>query len=182
MFDLEKIIASIPDHDQALRECGRESIPVILAACETYGVVQPNRVAYLLATAEHESRLGYWMEELASGWDYEGWAEELGNTEPGDGPKFKGRGFVQLTGRRNYADWSDRLGLDLISNPEQVSEPTIAAKVLVQGSLLGTFTGYTLGGFFSDSVTDFYGARRIINGLDRANHIASIAQAYLNVL
>jgi predicted chitinase len=94
-------------------------------------------------------------------------------------PRFKGRGFVQLTGRINYADWSRRLNLDLLTYPEQVAEPAIAAQVLVVGMRDGTFTGVSLTDYLGE---DFYTARKIINGLDCADRIAAIAQDYLRVL
>lgn len=175
-FNLDRIIGSIPFPD--IRAAARISVPLILAECNTSQVSSLAQIAYILATAEHESHLGNWMEEFASGWEYEGWSD-LGNTEPGDGPRFKGRGFVQLTGRANYTAWSNRLNLDLIAHPEQAAQPDIAAKILVQGMRDGSFTGVSLTDYLGD---DFYNARRIINGTDRAQRIAAIAQEYLNVL
>jgi len=55
----------------------------------------------------------------------------LGNTEPGDGERFRGRGFVQLTGRRRYKEYGDKLHVDLVNNPELASDPTIAASFLL---------------------------------------------------
>jgi predicted chitinase/biotin carboxyl carrier protein len=67
------------------------------------------------------------LEEYADGTQYEG-REDLGNTEPGDGARFKGRGFIQLTGRSNYEAAGQALGLDLVGNPELASDPNVAAK------------------------------------------------------
>ena len=58
--------------------------------------------------------------------------EDLGNTQPGDGPRFRGRGYVQLTGRSNYKQIGDQIGSDLIGNPELANDPTIAGKILAQ--------------------------------------------------
>lgn len=58
-------------------------------------------------------------------------AKLLGNKFPGDGAKFKGRGYVQLTGRFNYTDASKDLGIDLVNNPDQAADPDIAAKIAV---------------------------------------------------
>lgn len=54
----------------------------------------------------------------------------LGNTQPGDGPRFKGRGFVQITGRENYTKAGKAIGVDLCAEPDRANEPEIAAKVL----------------------------------------------------
>jgi predicted chitinase len=58
--------------------------------------------------------------------------QDLGNTQPGDGPRFRGRGYVQLTGRSNYKQIGDQIGADLIGNPELANDPTIAGKILAQ--------------------------------------------------
>lgn len=178
-FDLDRIVSSIPYSH--IRPYARTSIPIILTEATKAGIVDKGQLAYILATAFHESHLGRLMEEFASGWAYE-WRRDLGNVQRGDGPKYKGRGFVQITGRRNYSDWSRRLGIDLINNPEKALEPEIAAKILVQGSRDGTFTGRKLEDDISGVKRDYYNARRIINGLDRATEIAAIAQNFYRVL
>lgn len=178
-IDLDKVISSIPYPD--VRSYAWDSIPLIIRAAEAANVTDKGQIAYILATAEHESRLGQWMEEFASGWAYE-YRSDLGNTQYGDGPRYKGRGFVQITGRRNYADWSKRLGIDLVGSPTLAQDWEIAAKILVIGARDGTFTGYRLSHFISGATRDFRGARRIINGLDRAGLIAAIAEEYYRVL
>ncbi|MBO1348063.1 MAG: peptidoglycan-binding protein [Hormoscilla sp. GUM202] len=178
-LNLDRIIASIPYRE--LHPYAWESIPLILRSCDINGVIDLGQIAYILATAEHESRLGQWMEELASGWAYE-WRSDLGNNRSGDGPRYKGRGFVQITGRRNYTDWSGRLGIDLVNVPEKAAEPDLAAKILVIGMRDGTFTNHRLGQYIWGSRRDFYNARRIVNRLDRAAHIAAIAEEYYRVL
>jgi peptidoglycan hydrolase-like protein with peptidoglycan-binding domain len=178
-FDLNKIITSISD--PTIRSFARNSVTLILEECLANNVKLPAQIAYVLATAQHESRLGDWMEEFASGIDYE-FREDLGNTQKGDGPRYKGRGFVQLTGRRNYTDWSSKLNLDLVNNPEKVMEFPIAAKILVIGMRDGTFTGERLGQDIGDKVVDFVGARRIVNDQDRAQDIADIANRFLTAL
>ena len=125
--------------------------------------------------------MGYWMEEIASGSAYEG-RSDLGNTQPGDGVRFKGRGYVQITGRTNYQKYSSILGFDLTGNPELVENPEIAVQILIDGMQYGRFTGVGLSRYINDHKTDFYNARRIVNGTDRANAIADIAYKYLNVL
>jgi hypothetical protein len=121
------------------------------------------------------------MEEYASGAAYEA-RKDLGNTQNGDGRRFKGRGFVQLTGRANYADWSARLDMDLIANPGLVKQRDIAARICVEGMMLGTFTGLGLSRYISDDRADYQGARRVVNGTDRASMIAGYAVQFLDAL
>ncbi len=61
--------------------------------------------------------------EYASGNAYEGNIASLGNTQPGDGPKFKGRGFVQITGRKNYQLYTNLLGIDFVGHPDLAADP-----------------------------------------------------------
>lgn len=178
LFNLDEIFSVVLN---SMLPYAEESIPLILAEIQASGITDPAQIAYILATTEHESRLGQWMEELSNGWQYEG-RVDLGNIYPGDGPRYKGRGYVQITGRNNYTDWSDRLGIDLVNFPDRASEPEIAATILVQGMRDGTFTGWALNDFINDREQDFEGARRIVNGTDRARDIAQIADIYLTAL
>ncbi|NEP01231.1 MAG: LysM peptidoglycan-binding domain-containing protein [Symploca sp. SIO2E9] len=177
-FDLDQILDSV---DPSILPYAQDSIPLILAQIEQSGITDQAQIAYILATAEHESHLGRWREELSDGWQYEG-RQDLGNIHPGDGPRFKGRGYVQITGRSNYQYWSNILGIDLVNHPERASEPEIAAKILVQGMSDGAFTGVSLDDYINNSQLDFYNARRIVNSLDRASEIAAIAEDYLRIL
>ncbi|MGD1902736.1 MAG: peptidoglycan-binding protein [Geitlerinemataceae cyanobacterium] len=178
-YDIDKIVASIPYPN--VREYARTSIPLLFDACDTFGVTDTNQIAYILATTEHESMMGQWMEEFASGQAYE-WREDLGNIYWGDGPRYKGRGYVQITGRTNYKRWSQLLGVDLVGQPHLASEPDLAAQIVVQGMRDGEFTGHTLDEHINENKQDFYNARRIVNWLDRAEHIAAIARAYVRVM
>lgn len=90
------------------------------------------QMAYVFASAQHETDQGKTMFEYASGNAYEGNVKSLGNTEPGDGPLFKGRGFVQITGRKNYKKYSDILGIDLIASPDLAADPANSAKTTVR--------------------------------------------------
>ncbi len=179
LFYSDRLVASLPDG--GMRRYAASSIPLILEECQRDGVVDLGQIAYILATARHESRLGQWMLEFASGAAYEG-RSDLGNTQPGDGVRYKGRGFVQITGRLNYTRWSDRSGLDLLGNPKLTEEYNIAAIILVLGMRDGSFTGHKLDDYISGDRRDFVNARRIVNGMDKAQLIAGYARDFLKVM
>lgn len=157
------------------RSAASTSFPLICSECQRQGVTDKQQVAYILATTVHESGAGKNMTEFASGQAYEG-RSSLGNTQSGDGPRFKGRGFVQVTGRRNYQQWSRKLGVDLVGNPELARRPDLAARILVQGMREGTFTGRRLGDYVGGGKQDFENARRVVNGRDKAGPIAAMAR------
>lgn len=92
-----------------------------------FDITTPLRQAHFLAQLGHESDRFNAMEEYASGEDYEG-RDDLGNTEPGDGVRFKGRGLIQITGRTNYGECGQALGVDLISNPKRLADPDLACR------------------------------------------------------
>ena len=101
----------------------------------------------------------------------------LGNTEAGDGLRFKGRGYVQITGRSNYAKLSAALGLGkaFVTQPALVLEPINAYRIMSLGMRGGLFTGKKLTTYIYDSNCDYVGARRIINGQDKAPEIGAMA-------
>lgn len=98
----------------------------LIAAMDTYHINTPARQAAFLAQIAHESGSFRYVEELASGAAYEG-RLDLGNIEPGDGVRFKGRGLIQITGRANYRRVSKVLLYDFISEPEALELPGPAA-------------------------------------------------------
>ena len=122
------------------------------------------------------------MTEIASGKAYNGREEDLGNTKDGDGPRFKGRGYVQLTGRYNYENWSKILGKDLVDNPGLAAKPKIAAEILVRGMQNGSFTGDKLSDYINAEKQKFFHARQIVNGYDKANKIAQDAERYYDAI
>jgi len=93
-----------------------------------YGINTPARVGMFLAQTAHESDGFKTMNEYGSGAAYEG-RSDLGNNDPGDGVKYKGRGLIQLTGKYNYEKFGSALGLDLVDNPEQASNAATALEL-----------------------------------------------------
>ncbi|MGV3556846.1 hypothetical protein [Larkinella arboricola] len=107
----------------------------------------------------------------------------LGNTEPGDGARFKGRGYVQLTGRANYRRAGSFLNVDLTGDPALAKNPPLAYRIAVQGMKEGWFTGRRLDQFIRDNQPPEYEkARSIINGSDKAQTIADMARRFDEVL
>ncbi len=153
-------------------------------------------LAYILATTYHETART--MQPISEYGDntrftrlYEG-SPELGNTQDGDGAKFCGRGYVQLTGRANYTLMSSVVrdfypdSPDFTVDPEAVKEPKFAAVILFYGMFMGSFTSRSLKHYIGDpdqgQSIDFYNARQIINGLDCAPDIQGYAEKFNQAL
>jgi putative chitinase len=122
-------------------------------------------------------------------------AKRLGNIRKGDGAKFAGRGYVQLTGRANYRKATlelRKMGIlseaeNLETNPDLAMRPDVAAAVMFSGMIEGWFTGISLDDVIDneidgDEFQDYVRARRIINGQDRATLIAGYSMAFLSAL
>lgn len=131
-----------------------------------------NQLAYVLATAYWETartmepvREAYWLSE--------NWRRNNLRYYP-----WYGRGFVQLTWQRNYLHAGQQLDRDFITNPDAVMEPDASAEILVIGSRDGWFTGRKLSDYITLQKSDYIGARRVINGTDKARQIADLARAY----
>jgi predicted chitinase len=102
----------------------KQYLPHLNKAMAEAHINTPKRQAAFIAQLAHESGEFRYMEEIASGAAYEG-RKDLGNTHPGDGKRFKGRGPIQLTGRANYTAASKALGIDLVNNPKRAADPDV---------------------------------------------------------
>lgn len=100
-------------------------VPYLKKYCREYKINTSERLAAFLAQIGHESGRFHYTEEIASGAAYEG-RLDLGNTEVGDGCRYKGRGLIQLTGRYNYSCLSQATGVDFLKTPDLLSEPEYA--------------------------------------------------------
>lgn len=159
-------------------------------------------LAYALATAYHETvRTMQPIDERGGAVYFERLygpagqrpqrAARFGNTAPGDGARYHGRGFVQLTWKVNYAAMSAHLSkitgaaVDLVAAPELAKRLDYAVEILFHGMEAGTFTGARLADFFTSTPSgvrlrdDWIGARRIINGSDRARTVAQHGRRFL---
>lgn len=170
-----------------------DGLNALMTAINAARVTDPRWVAYMLATAFHETAQTMQPIKESGGQAYfkrryditgerPALAKANGNIYPGDGAKFCGRGYVQLTWRINYERMSKIIGTDLVADPDKAMRPDIAADVMIIGMKQGRFTGRHLSEFFNERQTDWTGARRIINGTDRAELIAGYAKAFLAAL
>jgi putative chitinase len=142
--------------------------------------------AYMLATVKHECADTFqpitergaksYFDKYEPGTPL---GKQLGNTVQGDGFLYRGRGYVQITGRANYQTLSTKLGLggddDLLVHPDQALLPNIAYRILSYGMRKGTFTGKKLADYINAKGADYRNARKIINGLDKADLIQGYA-------
>lgn len=176
---MQQFFAKVREGFGSLSQNEVNGINVLLAATE--GLPLRHR-AYILATAWHETgpessilhmtpRREIWGPSDAQK-GYEG-REDLGNIVAGDGKRFMGRGYVQITGRRNYERASKLVGQDLVTTPDLALKAPIASKIIVDGMVNGWFTGKKMADF-----TDYAAMRAVVNGSDKAELIAGYAQKF----
>lgn len=176
----------------ALKQSQVDGINTILLGWQKYGDGNPQRLAYCLATTKHETAdtmqpihergaVSY-FKKYEPGTKI---GKVLGNTLKGDGYRFRGRGYVQLTGRANYAKAGKIIGVDLIAKPELALDPDIAVRILIAGASNGWFTGKSLDDYIDnidetddEDLREFVMARRVINGQDKAQLIGGYALVF----
>jgi hypothetical protein len=168
-----------------LRQSQVDGVTAILNEWEArYPHGDPRWLAYELATTTWET--AHTMQPVREAyWTSEDWRRANLRYWP-----YYGRGFVQLTWRRNYQKMSGIVGVDLVTNPDKALEPAIAAAILFEGMEHGDFTGAGLPQFFNAVTEDWNGARAIINGDADVDHnnvpdsvdIGNLGKAYHAIL
>ena len=170
-----------------------EGMEAILTRFLARGWSDPRWLAYMLATAHHET--GGTMQavrETFAATDEEAVARlerafRAGNLPTVQTPYWRrdaaglsyyGRGLVQITHRENYAKMSRVVGLDLVAEPDLALRLDVAATILVVGMTEGLLSGARLADYFAGMKADWTGARKIVNGRDRAEKIAAKAQVF----
>ncbi len=157
---------------------------LIVKTCLANGVTDDGQIAYILATAEHETGKYAHMVEQGSRayFQYLEGRRDIGNDQPGDGYKYRGRGYVQVTGKLTYGMWSKKLGIDAVATPEKLAEPRYAAQTLVIGMRDGMYANRKPISFYCNgSKRDFYNARSMING-DKGKNGQKIANEATAIL
>ena len=148
-------------------------------AAYTNLTVYQRQMAYLWATVKHEVANTYMP------------ITEYGNTycvNYSGGCTYKGRGYVQLTHDWNYTNMTPHvnsilgINVDLYANPELALDPDIAYTVMSYGSFNGVFTGRSIGQYIYSGTTDYWNARRVINGTDKASLIQGYAQKFQTIM
>lgn len=185
-IDRERFKQAYATHFHApLSEPAARGIERLLASLEADQAIEDVRwAAYMLATVKHECA-DTWLPIIERGQrsyfdKYDAGTtlgQRLGNDRSGDGFRYRGRGFVQITGRANYARMSQLLQLEqrLVEDPEHALDHDTAYAIISRGMVSGAFTGKKLAQYIAGPVCEYVEARRIINGLDRAAAIAEYA-------
>jgi len=132
--------------------------------------------AYIFATTFHETNATFLPIKEAY-WLSEDWRKKNLRYFP-----FYGRGFVQITWKANYEKFSKQIGEDFVKNPDLVMTPKYAFRILIDGFQKGDFTNKKISDYINNKIKDYKGARRCINGTDKAQLIANYATLFEKIL
>lgn len=171
-----------------------DGLTAIVGQWNVIGDGDDRKLAYLLGTAFHETaRTMQPIYERGARTYFAKYepgtpiGKRLGNTEKGDGYLFRGRGYVQLTGRANYIRAGKELrklpGIVgdlplLVDAPDDAMKDEAAGAILILGCLQGWFTTKKLGDYITPGAADYRNARRVVNGTDKAEAIADFAETF----
>lgn len=160
-----------------------EVVEKLVSYCIKKGLSN-RQIAYILATCYHETAFDfipkyefgsisyfvrrYWLNSKVAKW--------LGNDDAKDAFECRGRGLIQITGENNYEYFGIR------DNPDKALEIDTAIRIAVDGMIKGVFTGKKLSDYVNTFRCDFYNARRVVNGLDKAQKISNYANMFLTIL
>jgi hypothetical protein len=159
-------------------------------------------VSYMLATARWEATVGkkyfYALEEWdggkgeayfdkydpvrASTLKAREYAKGMGNTEEGDGYKYRGRGTAQMTWKKNYSDATQYFKVDFVNDPDKAAELDYAVPIMIWGMMTGNFSKRKLTTYINENHIDYNSARAVINGGDYASEIAAFAERFESIL
>lgn len=176
----------------------QDVIDAIIKECYAQSVTKVEQIQYVLATVQHETndtfkpvREAYWVRnkmikkygKKKGAAHFEAWALRNLKTSKKVYAPYYGRGFLQLTWKKNYKKFSKILTnmygsgyIDLVKFPDLALNIDFSIKILVYGMKHGTFTGKKLDDYFNKKGSNFVKARKIINGNDKAEKIALLAQ------
>lgn len=147
-------------------------IKAILKQSELLGLNHPAQQAYMLATVEWETNKTF-LPVVEAYWLSEDWRAKNLRYYP-----WVGRGLVQITWRSNYLKYEELLGIPLVTQPDLALRVDVAVFILVHGCKHGIFTGLKIEDYLNDYDLNYYNARRVINGLDRAKEIQELAEKW----
>ncbi len=167
-----------------------DGINFLVATFDADKTITYPQAAYMLATAWHETAqkmqpiTEYGSVKYFDKYDTGALAKRLGNTPAldGDGFKYRGRGYTQITGTDNYKRVGKALGIDLFKNPDLALNPDIAVKIMIYCMKNGVFTGKKLSDYINGTSKNYLSARRIINGTDQAQKVADYAVVFEKAL
>lgn len=132
--------------------------------------------AYIFATTFHETNATF-LPVREAYWLSEDWRKKNLRYYP-----YYGRGFVQITWPKNYDYYGQLLGIDLVKNPGLAMKPEVAFFILTHGFKNGVFTTKKITDYINATKKDYVGARRCINGTDKAQLIANYAKSFEIIL